>query len=75
MSFLCGRHLQIVDWLLPFYTPAFRLSSGGSRIGEGEVLSGMGALARREFLKTTPTFGQNLAYSALNSFSLLSLAS
>ena len=26
----------------------------------------MGALVRREFLKTTPTFGQNLVYSALN---------
>ena len=32
-------------------------------------------LRAREFLKTTPTFGQNLAYSALNSFSLVSLAS
>ena len=25
MSFLCSHHMQIVDWLLPFYTPAFRL--------------------------------------------------
>ena len=24
-SFLCNRHMQIMDWLLPFYTPAFRL--------------------------------------------------
>ena len=29
VSFLCGRHLQIVDWLLPFYTPAFRLTRTG----------------------------------------------
>ena len=25
VPFLCGRHLQIMDWLLPLYTPAFRL--------------------------------------------------
>ena len=43
------------------------LYSGGSRIEEREVLSGMGALARREFLKTTPNFGQNLAYFCVES--------
>ena len=34
----------------------------------------MGELARREFLKTTPTFGQNLAYFCVESAEGLSLA-
>ena len=68
---------SVVDYLYDELdgVSALMSPSGGSRIGEGGVLRGMGALARREFLKTTPTFGQNLANSALNSFSLLSLAS
>ena len=72
---VCIHHCITLTLHSTIFMNCEALISGGSRIGEGGVLSGMSALARREFLKTTPTFGQNLAYSALNSFSLVSLAS